>query len=207
MARKTGMGGVMLRHEEEDEEGADPPSMVELKKLLRSGGARYEHMDEVFPDVYIGNENAAHDLRRLGSMGFTHVLNAAHGSGCPAVGPEYYARVGDVAYLGLPADDFPSYDMRPHLVPASDFIHAALQAHGRVLVHCVMGRSRSASLVLAYLMLRVGLRLRAAVRALLAHRSIFPNDGFLRQLIDLDRELLCQRRQPDSVSHGESLGI
>lgn len=56
-------------------------------------------------------------------------------------------------------------------------------------MHCVVGVSRSATLVLAFLMLRQQLTLRQAVIAVRQHRWIFPNRGFLRQLCRLDKEL------------------
>lgn len=59
----------------------------------------------------------------------------------------------------------------------------------KVLVHCVVGVSRSATLVLAFLMLHRQLSLRQAVIAVRQHRWIFPNRGFLRQLCKLDQRL------------------
>lgn len=45
---------------------------------------------------------------------------------------------------------------------------------GRVLVHCARGRSRSATLVLAYLMIRERLTLVEAVEAVRTHRKHSP---------------------------------
>uniref|UniRef100_A0A287CWD7 Dual specificity phosphatase 13B n=1 Tax=Ictidomys tridecemlineatus TaxID=43179 RepID=A0A287CWD7_ICTTR len=59
----------------------------------------------------------------------------------------------------------------------------------KVLVHCVVGVSRSATLVLAYLMLHQQLSLRQAVITVREHRWIFPNRGFLHQLCQLDKKL------------------
>lgn len=66
---------------------------------------------------------------------------------------------------------------------------------GRVFVHCLMGVSRSATLVLAFLMIAEGLTLREAVAAVKPHRDIFPNPGFLQQLRSLDMSLERQRRR------------
>ena len=57
------------------------------------------------------------------------------------------------------------------------------------MVHCVQGVSRSATLVLAFLLTRRGMRLLAATSLLLQARDICPNDGFLRQLAELDLKL------------------
>lgn len=64
-----------------------------------------------------------------------------------------------------------------------------------MLVHCARGLSRSAALVLAYLMLREGLSLVEAVEAVRRHRNILPNAGFLEQLRQLDSALALQREQ------------
>lgn len=60
---------------------------------------------------------------------------------------------------------------------------------GRILVHCAVGVSRSATLVLAYLMLYHSLTLVEAIKKVKDHRGIIPNRGFLRQLLALDRRL------------------
>lgn len=60
---------------------------------------------------------------------------------------------------------------------------------GKVFVHCAVGVSRSASLVLAYLMIHQRYPLISSVRCVQQKRWIFPNRGFMQQLIALDREL------------------
>ncbi|KAF6158928.1 hypothetical protein GIB67_012345 [Kingdonia uniflora] len=73
---------------------------------------------------------------------------------------------------------------------ASNFIENAEHSGGRVLVHCFEGRSRSATLVLAYLMLRKHMTLLEAHDTLLrVHRRARPNQGFAKALSDLDKEL------------------
>lgn len=62
-------------------------------------------------------------------------------------------------------------------------------APDKVLVHCVMGRSRSATLVLAYLMMKQSLTVVDAIEHVKQHRCILPNHGFLKQLRALDIDL------------------
>lgn len=65
---------------------------------------------------------------------------------------------------------------------------------GKVLVHCHVGVSRSATLVLAYLMLKQNLTLVEAICAVKESRGVIPNRGFLRQLIKLDEQLFGKHR-------------
>ena len=66
---------------------------------------------------------------------------------------------------------------------------------GKVLVNCLMGMSRSSTCVLAYLMLRQNMTAVEALTAVRRYREVRPNDGFLRQLADLDNKLRRERGQ------------
>ena len=58
-----------------------------------------------------------------------------------------------------------------------------------------MGMSRSSTCVLAYLMLRQNMTAVEALTEVRRHRDIRPNDGFLRQIADLDNKLRRERGQ------------
>ncbi|XP_035518995.1 dual specificity protein phosphatase 13-like isoform X2 [Morone saxatilis] len=129
----------------------------------------------------------SHDKLGLWQLGITHVLNAAHGKLCCKGSDDFYGTT--VKYYGVPANDLPTFDLSPFFYPAAEFIHQALTSGGKVFVHCAVGVSRSAALVLAYLMIHHHLSLLSSVRCVQEKRWIFPNRGFLRQLIALDRKL------------------
>lgn len=61
-------------------------------------------------------------------------------------------------------------------------------------MHCARGVSRSATLVLAYLMIYERLTVAEAIEAVRGHRNILPNVGFLEQLRDLDARLAVQKK-------------
>mmetsp|Transcript_68591 Transcript_68591/g.161254 ORF Transcript_68591/g.161254 Transcript_68591/m.161254 type:complete len:133 (-) Transcript_68591:1741-2139(-) len=61
---------------------------------------------------------------------------------------------------------------------------------GTCVVHCAAGMSRSATVVLAYLMQHGGQRLEAALKRVWAVRPcVCPNDGFMRVLVDMEVRL------------------
>uniref|UniRef100_A0A452GEP4 Dual specificity protein phosphatase n=1 Tax=Equus caballus TaxID=9796 RepID=A0A452GEP4_HORSE len=143
------------------------------------------------------------DRYGLQKAGFTHVLNAAHGRWNVDTGPEYYRDMA-IEYHGVEADDLPTFDLSVFFYPAAAFIHAALGSdHNKILVHCVMGRSRSATLVLAYLMIHRNMTLVDAIQQVAKNRCVLPNRGFLKQLRELDKQLVQQRRQAQSSDDSE----
>ncbi|XP_073775168.1 dual specificity phosphatase 29-like [Danio rerio] len=171
------------------------PSVRELEKLLCVRRGTNQELNEVQPGVYIGDIQAARNKRLLQSLNITHVLNAAHGTFNYSfiTGEAFYQDV-NISYCGVPASDIPSFNISKYFSTAADFIHTALsQAGGKVLVHCAMGLSRSATLVLAYLMIQQNMSLVQAITAVSEHRNISPNPGFLEQLRGLDKHLTRQR--------------
>ncbi|XP_027453062.2 dual specificity phosphatase DUPD1 [Zalophus californianus] len=182
------------------------PGAFELERLFWKGSPQYTHVNEVWPQLYIGDEATALDRYGLQKAGFTHVLNAAHGHWNVDTGPDYYRDMA-IEYHGVEADDLPTFDLSVFFYPAAAFIDAALsQDHSKILVHCVMGRSRSATLVLAYLMIHKNMTVVDAIRQVAKNRCVLPNRGFLKQLRELDKQLVEQRRQAQCSDNSEKAG-
>uniref|UniRef100_A0A3Q2QF05 Dual specificity protein phosphatase n=1 Tax=Fundulus heteroclitus TaxID=8078 RepID=A0A3Q2QF05_FUNHE len=180
----------------------EPPSVSELQAFLLADRRPTGHVNQVWPNVYIGNQVAARDKGALHSLGITHVVNAAHGPPNPSDAPCFHVNTGPrfyrdmaVDYYGVEADDATDFILSPYFYPTARYIRAALAMGGRVFVHCLMGVSRSATLVLAFLMIAEGLRLQEAVAAVRQHRDICPNPGFLMQLRGLDISLERERKR------------
>ncbi|XP_041116976.1 dual specificity protein phosphatase 13-like [Polyodon spathula] len=173
----------------------ETPSISELQCLLMENRKSTGHVNEVWPNIYIGDAYAARDKRTLLNLGITHIVNAAQGICQVNTGAKYY-RDTQMHYLGVEADDEPEFDLSPFFYPTAKFISAGLGSlQGKVFVNCAMGVSRSATLVLAYLMICKNVTLLDAIKAVCKHRDIFPNSGFLSQLRQLDLTLTLERRK------------
>ncbi|XP_068424785.1 dual specificity protein phosphatase 13A-like [Clinocottus analis] len=165
----------------------------ELELILDLCTIELTPVDEVWPNLYIGNVAIAQNRKKLDKLGITHVLNAAHSKQGSIGDQSFYGNT--CVYFGIPAEDSEHFDLSHYLKLAADFIHKALKSKdGKVLVHCIMGMSRSATLVLAYFMLRQRLPLRDALRHVVQKRAIYPNRNFLSLLLKLDEQLTLRRR-------------
>ncbi|KAF5394046.1 Dual specificity phosphatase catalytic domain protein [Paragonimus heterotremus] len=94
----------------------------------------------------------------------------------------------------LPADTFKTFDKKfiylidepgqnvlDILEDALMFIETSLQ-EGGVLVHCAMGVSRSATIVIAYIMRKNRVPYETALQLVTSKRLVYPNIGFVNQL-------------------------
>ncbi|KAM4523994.1 dual specificity phosphatase 29-like isoform 1-T2 [Odontesthes bonariensis] len=171
------------------------PVCYELEKILNRGSVAYTHVNEVWPNVYIGDEQTAKDKLNLKKLGITHILNAAEGTwNSVDTGAGYYSDM-DVVYYGVVAEDVTTFDLSQYFSSAAQFIQETLSnPQNKLLVHCVMGRSRSATLFLAYLMICENMTLVDAIEHVKNHRRIIPNFGFLKQLRELDQQLVEKRK-------------
>ncbi|XP_062858794.1 dual specificity phosphatase 29-like [Trichomycterus rosablanca] len=183
------------------------PTNYELEKLLTRGSVAYTHVNEVWPSVFIGDEETARDRFGLQKLGVTHVLNAAEGlRNSVCTGASYYSDL-NMEYHGIEAEDVPSFNISVHFFTAADYMrHVLTNTQNKLLVHCVMGRSRSATLVLAYLMIEEKMTLVEAIEQVKRRRRILPNWGFLKQLKELDSFLQEQRREHTNTSAAEGTG-
>ncbi|EEB12415.1 dual specificity protein phosphatase, putative [Pediculus humanus corporis] len=157
-------------------------------------GMLYVDCDEVYPNIFIGDGTTAKNKDFLKKLGITHVLNTAEGKAFSMVNTNgyFYKDVG-IKYMGFQLLDHPSVKISEYFHVAADFIQNAINSNGIVYVHCLMGKSRSSTCVLAYLMIKLGMSAAEALRTVKKKRAIYPNEGFLQQLADLDNFLKKRR--------------
>ncbi|GAM27074.1 hypothetical protein SAMD00019534_102490 [Acytostelium subglobosum LB1] len=88
-------------------------------------------------------------------------------------------------------EDVPEQDILTFIDEAYLFIEQARKEDGVVFVHCLAGRSRSPTVILAYLMIAKRLPLNQLYTTLHQTRScVQPNDGFMIQLMQLEQKVL-----------------
>jgi protein-tyrosine phosphatase len=79
--------------------------------------------------------------------------------------------------------DSPTQDLTEFIKQGNKFIDEGISKGLNVLVHCAAGSSRSASIVIAYMMWKFDWSLAKAYKYVKAKRPICqPNDGFMEQL-------------------------
>ncbi|XP_059136711.1 serine/threonine/tyrosine-interacting-like protein 2 [Peromyscus eremicus] len=185
-----------VREKMDDKSLFNTPCVLDLQRALiqdRQEAPRNE-VDEVWPNVFIAEKSVAVNKGRLKRLGITHILNAAHGTGV-YTGSEFYTGL-EIQYLGVEVDDFPEVDISQHFRKAAEFLDEALLTYrGKVLVSSEMGISRSAVLVVAYLMIFHSMAILEALMTVRRKRAIYPNDGFLKQLRALNEKLMEEREE------------
>lgn len=169
----------------------DEPKSSRLFSSVMASGWGVD-CDEVYPNLFIGDEASARNLAFLRRMGIDHVLNAAEGvwTDCSFVdlNEDYYANTG-IAYLGMQLWDSTRVCIVPYLGCANEFIAKAMAGGGKCLVHCQMGVSRSCTMAMAYLMMSLKWDAADAMRELRKRRDVRPNDHFLAAIVELDNQL------------------
>lgn len=122
--------------------------------------------------IFLGNLSAALCLEIRKKLGITHVVSIC--PEYPSTGPNH---------LTISVDDSEYENLLIHLPEACHFIQQALDEGGSVLVHCVMGISRSTTVVAAYLMKTRKMCRSSAIGFIKERRpQIHPNYGFIKQL-------------------------
>ncbi|VDL99879.1 unnamed protein product [Schistocephalus solidus] len=129
-----------------------------------------------------GNYQDAANLQLLKKLGVTHILNVTQDL------PMAFEDMNSFQYLRLPALDCTEQNIYPFFEKAIDFIDGARQVGGVVLIHCLAGISRSASIVMAYMLYHTPLKVLEAYKLLQSLRPIAePNFAFLGQLDNFRR--------------------
>jgi len=128
----------------------------------------------------------------------THILNVASFNTQFTVdrGPGDCAVNNLFIYKHVSIMDLPDTDITSYFDECFAFIDSALDVGGRILVHCMAGVSRAASIVIGYLMKVNNMDFQTAFNHVKAERpSIRPNDGFMHQLQNYECQLKQQKNK------------
>ncbi|KAM6954057.1 dual specificity phosphatase 28 [Aplochiton taeniatus] len=100
------------------------------------------------------------------------------------------------ATMRVPVYDDPHEDLYPYFDPCADAIAGEADKGGHSVVYCKNGRSRSATICIAYLMKHRQLTLKDAFQKVKTSRSVVdPNPGFWAQLEKYELELERRRKE------------
>lgn len=130
-------------------------------------------VSRILDRLYLGSyEEGARQYKVLASLGITHVLTV--GNNMLPMKPDMFE------YMVVPIDDDPSVNISTYFDQCNGFIDICLgNPSNKILVHCYAGISRSATIVISYLITRFRLNLPEAYEMVrhVRHR-IKPNFGF-----------------------------
>ncbi|XP_030371608.1 protein phosphatase Slingshot isoform X2 [Scaptodrosophila lebanonensis] len=130
---------------------------------------------EIFDHVYLGSEWNASNLEELQKNGVSHILNVTREI------DNFFP--GTFTYFNVRVYDDEKTNLLKYWDDTYRYISRARAEGSKVLVHCKMGVSRSASVVIAYAMKAYKWEFHRALQHVKDRRScIKPNKNFLNQL-------------------------
>lgn len=129
----------------------------------------------VIPNLYIGSQDCCCP-NSLSCFKIDQVLSIG-------IEIELSCKQPNITYNFIPCLDLPETNLTPVINQCFPIIRSALQDNKNILVHCNAGVSRSASIVIAFLIQEKQNNFDTAYAVLKSTRpSIRPNPGFLNQL-------------------------
>lgn len=131
--------------------------------------------NEIIDGLYLGDINSVYDIKTLKKLGITDIISVISGFDPPY--PNEYN------YLVINALDNNNTNLLEHFDKINNFIYNAFYNNGKVLVHCQYGRSRSVTIIIAYIIKTFGIDVDTCLKIVKNKRNIIkPNDNFLNQL-------------------------
>lgn len=148
-------------------------------QIQLSKHAKMPSCNEILPRLYLGDIHTALNKDELTRLGITDMITVETKQLQPNEIAPCVKR-----YLYINVMDHTKQDLMSHFEISNEFIESALKVpSNKVYVHCVAGISRSATLVIAYIMKSRCMNYTEAHELVIQKRKIIdPNEGFVKQL-------------------------
>ena len=148
--------------------------------------------DEVFNNIFLGNKGAAENVDFLVKKGITHMLNLASDTNLKFFVVPEREKLDEIGIelKEMKLRDRPGENICERFRESGMWMRSSLASGGKVMVNCWQGASRSATIVLAFLIQHHKMPLIDAIKMVKSKRDIRPNNGFLKQLLLLEVQLV-----------------
>lgn len=146
------------------------------KSFLHTGTDHdQQHMIEIVPHLYLGGKWNACNMDELVYFNIVHIVNATYDV-------ENFFHDA-FTYKKLQWDDSESQDILENVSAITAEIHSHVSNKKNVLCHCYFGRSRSVSVIIAYLMQYHSMTYDESLKTIRSKKeNASPNLGFESQL-------------------------
>lgn len=162
---------------------------IRAGRISKCKSLKVSKPSEILPGLlYLGSVMEADVKSNLQEVGITNILCTMEQVWMPY--PEAFE------YKFLLINDEENEEILCYLDEISDYIHQTLTTNpgAKLLVHCFAGHSRSASMVIAYLMKYHDMTYDEALDLVKKNReTASPNDGFVTQLRSYGQKLAARR--------------
>ena len=129
-------------------------------------------INKITDKIYLGDIDGAREVDYLKKQGIKHIINLAGNVFSPTYEEGLFIR------KNIEIMDFPEENIFQYFKECIEFIEKA----DKIFVHCMAGVSRSASIVIAYIMWKEHKNYNEAYSFVKKYRFIYPNYGFVFQL-------------------------
>lgn len=154
---------------------------------------------QITKNIFISDLPSTFNLDKLRENKITHILSIVVG-----FDPVY---PNEFKYKNIYARDIQDQDLTQFFDEGNEFIDDCLKNGGRVLVHCSRGISRSATMVLAYLISK-GMTYHKAYNYVKSRREqIEPNKGFQIQLLNYHLKKNLKEEENKLEKDGEIIEV
>jgi protein-tyrosine phosphatase/rhodanese-related sulfurtransferase len=148
--------------------------------------------NEIIEDfIFLGSHVDAENDKHLDKLGINCILNVS--AEVENLFPDKYE------YLRFNIADEEEVQISRNFQQAFDLLDQCKSNNGKVLVHCHQGVSRSATIIVAYLMYSHGYTLKESYDRVKARRKqIMPNIGFWKQLAAYEQSLYQSKQSKEN---------
>ena len=153
-----------------------------VSELIKTNKVLFDGSEIIKNKLFLGNYYSATQKEELKKRGVTHILMVGY------LLHEFFPN--DFEYANIEIEDDERENIFRYFYTCINFIEKSKICY----VHCQAGVSRSASIVIAYVMYKLKLKYEEALNLVKKIREyIYPNNGFRLQLKDLEKVLIyCQ---------------